>query len=123
MNERKQKMIEMRNAGATHEQIGNAFGITKQRVSQIIGQYWVGSFRGITCEDCIYPNLRRWMNENRISKSELCRRMYGDVGPENHHRISLILSGKKTNFFKSVIDRLIEATGLSYEELFSEEEK
>ncbi len=30
-------MIEMRNRGATFEEIGKAFGITRQRVHQIFG--------------------------------------------------------------------------------------
>jgi hypothetical protein len=120
-NERKAKMIEMRNKGFTYHEIGKAFNLSSQRIFMIIGGQLKSHFKEITSQDCIHPNLRKWMNDNRITRMELCRRINGNNHPENYQRIRNFLIGKTQKATKSTIDRYLLVTGLSYEELFETE--
>ena len=74
MTERKKQMIEDRRNGMTLEAIGRKHGVSRARVSQILGSYSVKNFQPV--QDSPYPNLAKWMNENQISRSELERRLY-----------------------------------------------
>lgn len=108
--------------GMTYRQIGEKHGISRSRVYQIIGgdtDKRESCFRGITEKDCIYPNLRKWMNDNKISKIELTRRIFGEGHTELQCRLSEWLRGKCYPTKKN-IDRFIKVTGLTYEELFKE---
>jgi hypothetical protein len=112
------EMLIMKRDGATYEEIGKAFNISKQRVYQIIGEESKAHFREITSAECIYPNLRKWMNDNRISRSELTRRAFGDGHRVHYSHIYHTLRGESADLRKSTIDRYLAATGLTYEEFF-----
>ena len=122
MASRDEEMVRMRNAGASYAEIANRYGISKQRVYQIVGREHKAKFRPLTEARCVYPVLRKWMNDNRISKAELCRRMYGNNSGTNSTNLCEILCGRQKGVTKSTIDKLIKATGLKYEELFYEGE-
>ena len=119
MIEQKAKMIEMKESGLTFVEIGEAFGISKQRVYQLIGGQFRKHFNKITPKDCIYPNMRKWMNDNQISRSELTRRMFGDRHGVHYTWVSSFLKGTGRDVRKSTIDKYIAVTGLTYEELFA----
>ena len=105
--------------GMTYEQIGKKYGVTRQYVYQLIGGETKSCFRGITEKDCIYPNLRKWMNENKVSKTELTRRLFGNGYANNQNYLCKWLTGKGYPI-KKTIDKFIKVTGLTYEELFKE---
>ena len=115
---KKTEMIKMREAGMTYENIGKAFGISKQAVFAAIGGDVRKRFKPITSEDCIYPNLRKWMNDNRVTRSELCRKFFGNTNPVCHHNVSKFMRGTNGGATKHTIDRYLAVTGLTYEELF-----
>lgn len=116
---RKAEMIKMRESGATYKDIGEAFGISRQAVFQHIGGMVRGGyFKTLSANDCIYPNLRKWMNDNHMSRSKLCRAMFGNTLPSNQHHISNFLRGKNSGATKHTIDKYLTVTGLTYEELF-----
>ena len=118
----KNLMRAYRAQGMTYEQIGEKCGLSRQRVFQLIGggtDRAKKCFRTITDEECVYPNIRKWMNENSVSKSELCRRIFGSSHPNLMSQISAWLLGRYYPS-KKKIDKLIEVTGLTYEELFKE---
>ena len=117
-NERKSKMIEMRENGFTYQEIGEAFNISKQRVYSIIGGQLKNYHKTITVEQCVYPNLRKWMNDNCITRTEMCRRLYGNSHPVLVQTVVNFLKGKTNNIRKSMIDKYLSVTGLTYEELF-----
>lgn len=120
-HERKAKMIEMHKNGMTYEDIGKAFNLSKQRVYSIIGGNSKNRFKMITKEDCIFPNLRRWMNDNRITREELCRRIFRNNHPVNKTQINEFLKGKHRDIRKSTIDKYLSVTELTYEQLFEVE--
>lgn len=72
--------------GMTYEQISKKYGVSRQRIHQIIGgdtDRVKNYFRTLTEKDCIYPNLRKWMNDNKVSKVELSRRIFKNA----HQRV------------------------------------
>lgn len=115
INERKEKMKEMYSQGMTFDAIGKSFGISKQRVYQLIGcekpHHTV-----VTEKQCIYPVIRNYMNLNGISIAKLTKMMYGNVHSTHRSRVTSILRGE--NVTKSNIDTFLKATGLTYEDAF-----
>lgn len=104
-------------AGLSYSQIAAKHGISKQTVAQACGKLRENYFAQYTEEQVVYPNLRRWLNENRVSRAEFCRRMGFGWGARNVTRVSSWFHGRYDPK-KSTIDKIIEITGLSYEELF-----
>lgn len=116
--ERTRQMIGMRKKGSTYEDIGKAFNISKQRVYSLIGDQVKNRFKEITSESCVYPNLRKWMNDNRITRAKLCEMLYGNRHPVNRNYISSFLKGNTQRVTRETIDKYLMVTGLTYEELF-----
>ena len=118
MSERNEQMKSLRLQGMSYEEIGKVMGVSKQRVYQIIGGTEMNYFKEIGPDECVYPNLRKWMNENRISRPKLTRLMYGEekYAPTRWETVGRVLGG--ANCRKTVIDRILKATGLTYEEAF-----
>ncbi len=108
---------EDRASGMTYREIAAKYGVTYQAVAQVCSKRDASHFRSIKEDECVYPNLRSWMNENKVARNELSRRMFGNSSSVCLGRISAWLHGKcyptKLN-----IDRLIAVTGLTYEQLF-----
>ena len=108
-----------REKGLTYREIAAKYGVTYQAVACVCGKNNPNRFRYHTEKGVVYPNLRTWLNDNKVSVKELTRRL--DIGTyaENCLRTRGVISGK-TNPRKDYIDRLIAITGLTYEELFAE---
>lgn len=117
-------MVDMRRKGMTLREIADDTGLSYQQVfADLKGCGIDGYFRAFTPKKCIYPNLRRWLNENRVTTKELCLRMYGNDLAANRQSISRFMKGYAVDISKSVIDRYISATGMTYEELFEKEKE
>lgn len=69
----------------------------------------------------MYPFLRKWLNENKVSVSEFTRRM-GLAGSAHSHNVYANYFKGKQYPSKQVIDRMLEVTGLTYELLFYRED-
>lgn len=106
-----------RDNGLTHSQIAKKYGISRQRVAQVCGKYTPTSFIAITEEQCVYPKWRAWMNDNKVSRAELIRRMGNVASEKSFERLSSYMRGVN-HPTKATIDKLLAATGLTYEELF-----
>lgn len=106
-----------REKGLTYQQIADKYGVSKQMVHQACGKYTPHLYRPWTEERCIYVNLRRWLEENKITMSELLRRLGKENLASSHTLVNLYLKGKRYPT-KKTIDKFIEVTGLSYEELW-----
>lgn len=110
-----------RENGLTYQQIADKYGVSKQNVQQACGKYQPKRFRYFNEKHCIYVNFRKWLNDNNITCSELIRRIGWEPVYENHKKIRKILCGMAFPR-KPLIDKLIEITGLPYEQLFALEE-
>jgi hypothetical protein len=118
--ERNTAMAKMRRDGHTYAEIAEEFGVSKQRVYQLIGQGDKRYFHTVSEKRCIWKGIREWMNDNRIGVSPLVRKMYGNANPTSQNRISGYLAGE-IELRKEMIDILLDITGLTYEEAFRRE--
>ena len=110
-----------RRNGKTYQQIADENGVSKQAVQDLMQRHGYTGFKYYGAKHCIYPNLRKWLNDTKTSRKALAN-LLGLAPISNITIISGYLTGK--NFpAKPRIDRLIEITGLTYEQLFSEEER
>ena len=107
----------LRSEGYKYREIAEILGCSHQYVAQILGKQQVEKFRVID-DSCIYPNLRRWMNENQISRAELTRLMDYVPVAENQIRLAKIMRGEVLPK-KDLIDTMISVTKLPYEVLFA----
>lgn len=115
--ERKAYMINLYNSGMTYDEVAKIVGLSRQRVYQLIGRADTKLFRHIDADRCVYVGIRDWLNENKVSVSELTRRMYGNFHTENQNRVSSMLRGSE-KITKYQIDKILKATGLTYENAF-----
>ncbi len=114
-NARLEIMRDLRSQGLSYEEIGREMGISKQRVYQLIGGYTKHSVI-VRPEQCVYPAIRFWMLENNVSFSGFSRMMYGQL--HNEQRGILCNALKGSNCSKSMIDKILKITGLTYEVAF-----
>lgn len=121
MTDRVAKMLELRREGWSLPAIAKNFGLSRQRVHQLIGKRDLQFFKMITEKQCVFKGLREWMNKKGVSRTELIRRIYGEhkYHPEISNRMYKYLTGR-SDMKKSFIDKILEVTGLSYEECFKE---
>lgn len=82
------EMIKMRLDGCTYKEIAEKFGVTRQRVQQIVAEF-TGKERtkkSFNRTGFIYPNILEWMDEKGISLAELSRII--GIGEGNSSRTS-----------------------------------
>lgn len=118
--ERAAQFEALRNEGLTYQEIASRAGVSRAYVNLVLSNYKKSQFRGISQKQCVHDGLREWMNENKCSVNELLRRAYGfNPGGTQKQGWFAKLRGE-THLKKPDIDRLIDVTGMSYEELFRE---
>lgn len=113
---KKEQMRAMREQGMKHKEIAAAFGVSAQYVSVVCGKFGPSHFVPIG-DECIYPNLRKWMNKNKVTRAEFLRRMELATHNSNHARFNKCIRGEYQPR-KPFIDKMIKVTGLKYETLF-----
>ena len=117
--ERLAEMQTMRSAGYTYESIGRAFGLSKQRVYQILRRGDIEHKRSMNSNRpaSVYVNLEAWALAHNCTWAELAA--------ECEQQASLFyrnfVHGLAVNPGKRSIDRLLQITGLTYEQLFERE--
>jgi hypothetical protein len=112
-----------RDAGMKYRDIAAKYGVSYQAVAQVCarnGKGAVARFRPYTAEEVIYPNLRQWLNENKVSRSEFMRRLGKVQSGKERSYISHWFRGHHSPT-KKVIDNMLAVTGLTYEQLFATE--
>jgi transcriptional regulator with XRE-family HTH domain len=111
-----------REKGLTYREIAEKYGVSYQAVAQACGKSQPNRFRFWTKDMCIYPNVRKWLNENKITYRELQRRLGWETCSANYIYIGNWLRGENYPR-KQIIDKLLSATGLTYEQFFDTKEK
>lgn len=117
--ERKRYMQDLFKSGMTYEEIGKKLDLSKQRVFQLIGGIIKRRVKPFTTETCVYSGLREWLNEHKIGINELTRKLYGNYHTTSRERVKNRLNGK-LQITKTYIDKILEITGLTYEQAFVE---
>ena len=111
------KYLADRLSGMTCREIAEKHGVSVQAVYQATSKYKETQFKEVTPEQCIYPNVRDWMNKNKVSRNELIRRMGMATLPGTSNALGRHLKGTKYPL-KQTIDKLLKVTGLTYEQFF-----
>ena len=122
MTPRTEQYLILREQGLTYREIAAQLGVTYQAVAQVCAKKRKTHFRKISPSVCVYPALRTRMNENCVSRAELYRLMH-DGSPcigKAPYVITDRLRGKSL-WRLDEINRLLDITGMTYEQLFREE--
>lgn len=117
--ERINKMIALRKQGLTYKEIGEEMGISKQRVCHYLNKGDCRYNKPIKEHQCVFVGIRNWMNSNNISMSELVRRLKNTNHPVEFYLVRKYLT-REYSMRMDTIDRLLEITGLTYEQAFKE---
>lgn len=102
----------MRLCGATCQEIADKFGVTRQRINQIIPGRRSKLEQAVN--SCVYHGIANWMQENEcgyavlerktgLARAVICNALTGKCSPT-----------------KKTIDSILRVTGLTYEEAFGE---
>lgn len=118
----KAEIIADRMNGMKYEDIAKKHGVSHQYVGIVCNGLLPNNFHYIKDTSCVFPNLRNWMNTNKVSKSELLRRMGLEPVPMTIDKMNSVMM-RKQDLSKKWIDAMIKATGMTYECLFSLEER
>jgi transcriptional regulator with XRE-family HTH domain len=109
----------LRDKGLKYKEIAEIMGVSHQCVAHMCGKYNPSHFRMFS-DAVVYPNLRKWLNENKVSVMELIRRCGYVPHTEEHNRFTSWMYGKNDPS-KRTIDACLKVTGMKYEELFYRE--
>ena len=119
---RKERFAPLRAEGLSYREIAERCGCSVQNVQQVLGRRNKRHFHPFSEKQVIYEGLRKWLNDNQISVSELIRQKYGYLNGGNAHiYMNDRLSGRvKMNM--EYIDFFLNVSGKTYEELFHSKE-
>lgn len=114
--DQKVEAYRMRLEGATLQSIAVKFGVSKERIRQIVppidGKTW--KFEDMQ-NRCVYPGIGQWLYEHRCTYTKLA-----NLAGVPMATVSRWMNGvHKPN--KDAIDKILKATGLTYEQAFGEE--
>ena len=112
------KMFEMRLEGKTLEEIGQHFGVTRQRVMQILDYKIEKACAGRKISKCIFPGIVNWLYKNEMTLKELCNGINCMCVTAFYQK----MHGEK-ELKMSQIRAILAFTGMTFEEAFGEEIK
>lgn len=102
----------MRLNGSSLKECADKFGVTREYIRQITPPVETCARRRSSYETCIYPNLKKWLYENRYSYSSFAKLLAVSA-----MSVYNALKGK-VDPHKKLIDKILDATEMSYEEAF-----
>lgn len=105
----------MRLNGKSFQEIADQFGVSRQRIHQILNGACERAPRR-NLDTIIYPAIKNYMKENRLSFSGISRLCGINLWP--------IINGLcgKNDISKHIIDAILDVTGMTYEEAFKKED-
>lgn len=112
-----ERYIAARAEGKTYKEIAQMYGVSYQAVQQSCARHTPHLFKPYNDKQVVYAGLRNWMNSNKISRAELIRRMGLIPHGTEMARCGDYLRGD-VDLKKKTIDKLLEVTGLTYEDAF-----
>lgn len=121
--ERLLEIVQMRMDGYTLQEIADKYGVTKQCIQErlsILANGCRSRAKGID-EKIIYPNLAKWISDNKIVKYKLSHM----IGLSENNMATTAINKRlygETDFSMSEIKMLLKATSDTFEHLFAEKE-
>ena len=122
MHETRDAARELRMQGLTFAEIGKRLGVSRQRIAQCCAgtnpeaTAWACRIKDLDC--IIYPNLKKWMLENKVSISEMMRRIGLDTGSRRSESFRNKLKGR-TQLTITDIKKILAVTGGTFEQMFT----
>lgn len=117
MQWKREQAIALRQKGMTYQEIADSMGISKAYVAILLDKtVKTSNFHIWPIELSPYPVLTQWMNDNQITRQELAEKLGYSPSTGSYYIITKIMRTDK--FTKKEIDKLLEITGMTYEELF-----
>lgn len=113
--EQKVEAYRMRLEGATLKECAEKFGVSREYIRQITPPVEIHPRRRSIYDSCIYPNIKEWMYQNEYSYYAFSKLL--GCTPASVYNV---LMGKSSPN-KKLIDKILDATGMSYEEAFKTE--
>lgn len=107
-----QIVMKCRENGMTYDEIAAKFNVSRQCVHQAVQAY--EKFK-VKESACVYDGLRQWMNENHMRIGQFCK--LAEFNGKTESSLRGYLRGK-SDMPMSVIDIILEITGLTYEQAF-----
>ena len=106
---------EMRRQGKTYREIGEYFGVTYERIRQVLAHIEPQPryFNAVQEATCIYPRLRDWMNRNMVSPWRMAALMGYSSVQAAENRLKDRLAGR-TEFRMRDIVGILEVTGMTF---------
>lgn len=128
--ERKEKIKEMAKEGISCAEIGRRVGCSRQAIWSMLNaagelptkqpkKQPEKSSETIAKKQCVYPHIRKYMNENKICAKKLTIMIFGDDSSSfsyEYEKVRKTLRGE--NCKEDVIDGILKITGMTYEEAF-----
>lgn len=119
--ERAMDMFKMRLDGATYQEIADKYGITRQRVECILKMREPSKkHSNKKYEKCIYKGLREWLQQNNYKLNDLQNLISKNKQRQAGNSLRMKLCGER-EFRLSEINKIINFTGMTFEELFMHE--
>lgn len=108
----REEAYRMRLEGASLQDVADRFGVSRQWVAQMVPIKQHAFTKLKNGQACIYPAIRRYMEENRFTYHRLA--VLSGISPGALYQN---LTGQ-SDFTKKNIDKLLGAMGMTYEEAF-----
>lgn len=113
----KVNMFKMRMKGYTLEEIGKEYGVTRERVRQILKDATSGRTNNVRGrKGIVYPNISKWLRDNNLSIKEFSV-LLGYAHTNNSDKLRRLLKGKQ-QFKMNEILKILEITKMTFEEAF-----
>ena len=111
----KQKLdaLKMLLEGASYSDVAKKYSLSRERIRQLFSPIMERDMR--KRNGCIYPNFASWLKEKDLSYNK-----FAEMAGISGQQVSLVMSGKG-NPTKIWIDKILEVTGMTYEECFAKE--
>ena len=108
-------MFSMRLEGFTLLEIGEKYGISKERVRQLLSDAAGGRNRVIR-KNYVFPNIENWMYEKDIMQDEIAK----ECGCSQNNVSSILIGKYKPSF--DFISAVLRMSGMTFEEAFQRRE-
>jgi transcriptional regulator with XRE-family HTH domain len=120
MQWKREQAIALRKKGMTYQEIADSMGVSKAYVAVLLDKtVKTSNFHIWPIELSPYPVLTQWMNDNQMTRQELAEKLGYSPSTSSCYIITKIM--KTDKFTKKEIDKLLELTGMTYEELFKKQ--
>lgn len=116
--EQKLEAYSMRLDGATFQQIADKFGVTKQFIQQSLFPSDNRKVRASNGSMCIYAGLAQFIDDHHVTQRKLGKLLGIKYVESSTTRVRKRLTGK-TPFTINEIYKILEFTGMTFEECFA----